>query len=72
MATPAQWLEGARPRTLPAAVADQARRMVDLYADAGQPERAIREWQRAIREDGQGFAEARLDFLEHRAGMPVE
>ena len=27
----------------------------DLYADAGQPERAIREWQRAIREDGQGF-----------------
>lgn len=27
----------------------------DLYADVGQPERAILEWERAIDEDGQGF-----------------
>jgi tetratricopeptide (TPR) repeat protein len=27
----------------------------DLYADIGQPDRAVREWERAIAEDGQGF-----------------
>ena len=27
----------------------------DLYADTDQPERAVREWERAIAEDGQGF-----------------